>query len=84
MTVEDDLDDSAVPGIMNMVSIWLAEALAADAQTSDVRTYLCCTVPTKTGDQPGPVYVRTSVRTFVRASQAIRQDQRLVPLTRLL
>ena len=36
MTVEDDLDDSAVPGIMNMVSIWLAEALAADLQTSGI------------------------------------------------
>ena len=34
--LEDDLDDSAVPETMNMASIWLAEALAADLQTSGI------------------------------------------------
>ena len=34
--LEDDLDDSAVPETMKMFSIWLAKALAADFQTSDI------------------------------------------------
>ena len=34
--LEDDLDDSAVPETMKMASIWLAEALAADLQTSGI------------------------------------------------
>ena len=34
--LEDDLDDSAVPETMKMFSIWLAKALAADLQTSDI------------------------------------------------
>ena len=34
--LEDDLDGSAVPEAMHMASIWLAEALAADLQTSGI------------------------------------------------
>ena len=34
--LEDELDDSAVPEIMKMDSIWLAKALTEDLQKSDI------------------------------------------------